>query len=89
MVATSYPIATNIGLSILKKGGGDAALGLMEPCMWFRGAIFLLIHKELAYLYKLVAEQWQRKDTEKKYNQFLCIIFKRLAEMPSSCDVHD
>ena len=41
MVATSQPIATDVGLSVLKKGGSamdaaiasNAALGLMEPHM--------------------------------------------------------
>jgi len=51
MVATSHPLATQIGLDILKKGGtaidaaiaANAALGLMEPTGSELGEIFLLL----------------------------------------------
>ena len=43
MVASSHPLATQIGLGILKQGGSavdaaiavNAALGLMDPCLLY------------------------------------------------------
>lgn len=65
MVATSHPLATQIGLDILKKGGNaidaaigaNAAMGLMEPTgNGIGGDLFAIIwHQESGKLYAINA----------------------------------
>lgn len=65
MVATSHPLATQIGLDILKKGGNaidaaigaNAAMGLMEPTgNGIGGDLFAIIwHEESGQLYAINA----------------------------------
>ncbi len=77
MVATSHPLATQIALDVLKKGGtaidaaiaADAALGLMEPTgAGIGGDLFAIVwDARTKRLYGLNASGWSPKDLTLKY----------------------
>ena len=68
MVATSHPLATQVGLDVLKKGGtavdaaiaANAALGLMEPVSnGVGGDLFAIVYEaKTGKLYGLNASGW-------------------------------
>jgi len=69
MVATNHPLATQIGIDILKQGGNaidaaiaaNAALGLMEPTgSGIGGDLFAILWDEINKVYFGVSEA--RKD---------------------------
>ena len=82
MVATSQPLATQVGLQILKNGGNaidaaiaaNAAMGLMEPTgNGIGGDLFAIIwHEESQQLYALNASG--RSPRGLSYNQLMEIL---------------